>query len=274
MNSRWRFIAAAAIAVALAYAAYRVVLHESRVQPAIITPSMNAQQAISPSLIAHVRRLFTERVEYGERNSRPRLIALTFDDGPYPIYTPLLLEELRRLRVPATFFLIGRDAQQWPELTQRVKRYGNELADHTYTHPNLDQLPPSKVRAEIIAGRVSVSKIVGDPALAYLFRPPHGRYTVATVQAAQSLRYDTVLWNDDSGDWRLAVTAQSLAEHLERHATAPEIVLLHSGRLPTIEMLRQIVSRFRAAGYRFVTVGELLARATPAELNHPLKRPV
>ncbi len=74
-----------------------------------------------------------------DRSDRPKLIALTFDDGPYPIFTPLLLDELRDLHVPATFFLIGRDAEQWPDLTRRIEAGGNEIADHTYSHPNLDQ---------------------------------------------------------------------------------------------------------------------------------------
>jgi len=115
-----------------------------------------------------------------------------------------------------------------------------------------------------------LSALVPDPALRSLFRPPHGRYTVETVRVAQSLGYKVVLWNDDAGDWR-TVTAQELAGHLEQHATAPDIVLLHSGKMATIEMLPEVVARFRRAGYSFVTVGELLSRVSVAELNHPAK---
>ena len=233
---------------------------------------MNAQQAISPSIGMHIKRLFGERISYN-RAGRPKLIALTFDDGPYPVFTALLLDELSRLNVHATFFLIGRDAQQWPELAARIERSGNEIGDHTYTHPNLDQETPAQVRTEILGGRSALYPLVHDPAVLDLFRPPHGRYTVQTIEVAQSLGYKTVLWTDDGGDWR-TVTPQNLAGHLEQHATAPEIVLLHSGKLATIEMLPEVVERFRAAGYRFVTVGQLLARVTPTELNHPAKRPV
>ncbi len=273
MRSKGALIAACAACAILAYAGYRVFVHESRIQPAIVTPRMDAQQAISPSLGGHLKRLFREHVTYGNRSSRPKLIALTFDDGPYPIFTPLLLEQLARLNVHATFFLIGRDAQQWPRLAQRIALSGNEIADHTYTHPNLDEETPNQVRREILRGRSALYELVRDPSVLDLFRPPHGRYTVQTVRIAQSLGYKTVLWTDDSGDWR-TVTAQHLAEHLERHATAPEIVLLHSGKIATVEMLPTVVQRFRAAGYRFVTVGQLLARVTPAELNHPAKRAV
>jgi len=254
-----------------AYGIYRVIYHEEHLQPAIVTPQMDAQQALSPSLAGHIKRLLNENVSYGDRAGRPKLIALTFDDGPYPVFTPLLLDTLERLNVHATFFLIGRDAQQWPELSLRIEQDGNEIADHTYTHPDLDKETDAQVRNEIVKGGRVLFALVHDRAVFDLFRPPHGRYTTQTVKIAQSLGYKTVLWNDDGGDWRPVTTAQGLEEHLEAHATAPEIVLLHSGRLATIQMLPEVVARFRAAGYRFVTVGQLLAAVKTFELNHPAK---
>jgi peptidoglycan/xylan/chitin deacetylase (PgdA/CDA1 family) len=126
-----------------------------------------------------------------------------------------------------------------------------------------------------LRGRASLDRLVADPAAGKFFRPPHGRYTVATVQVAQSLGYTMVLWNDDPGDWRTSkVTPGELADHIRRFATAPDIVLLHNGKLATIEMLPALAAAFRSAGYRFVTVGELL-RAVPADdVNHPAKHPV
>ena len=97
-------------------------------------------------------------------------------------------------------------------------------------------------------------------------RPPHGRYTLATIEAVQKAGYDTALWTDDPGDWR-NVTADELAAHVFSRATAPEILLLHSGRMPTIALLDRIVPRFRAAGYRFVTIGSLLREVGPAAVN-------
>jgi peptidoglycan/xylan/chitin deacetylase (PgdA/CDA1 family) len=271
-KNRW-FAAAMVVIAALSYGVYRLYVHARGMHPAVITPRMNAQQMLSPSLSAHVKRLVDERIRYGNRSGRPKLIALTFDDGPYPIFTPLLLDELQRLHIHATFFLIGHDAQQWPQLAQRIESGGNEIADHTYTHPDLDQEAPAQVREEILKGRDVVYGLVHDPSLRVYFRPPHGRYTVQTIEVAQRLGYQTILWTDDSGDWR-NVTAEKLREHIDHFATAPEIVLLHSGKLATIQMLPQVVARFQAAGYQFVTVREMLAKVTPAELNHPAKRPV
>ncbi len=222
-------------------------------------------------MVARVYRVTHEPSE--DRSGRPRLIALTFDDGPYPVYTPMLLDVLHDLQVPATFFLIGQDAQQWPELTRRIEADGNEIADHTFTHPNLDQESDDQVRQEILEGRDVLWDLTHDPAVRTLMRPPHGRYTERTLQIAQELGYSVVLWTDDSGDWR-TLSARQIENHLVEHATAPEIVLLHSGKLATIEALPFVVERFKRAGYRFVTVGELLKLVQSGDLNHPLRHAV
>lgn len=260
------------IAAGLLYGGWREFEHHSNLTPAIVTPRTNVHLEFSGAPGPRVYRL-THELSTGDRSDRPRLIALTFDDGPYPVFTPMLLDQLRDLQVPATFFLIGRDAQEWPELTQRIEQDGNEIADHTYTHPNLDEESADQVRREILEGAAALWPLSHDPAVHSLMRPPHGRYTERTLQIAQSLGYSVVLWTDDSGDWR-TVTVPQLENHLLEHATAPEIVLLHSGKLATIEALPTVVAHFKAAGYRFVTVGELLKLVQTGELNHPLRRAV
>lgn len=265
-------MAAALIVVAGAgYAAYRLWSHAGALEPAVVTPRMNAQDVVHPSFRTRVRRLEEEHRPPAGRY--PKLIALTFDDGPYPVATPLLLDELRRLGVPGTFFLIGRDATEWPTLARRIASDGDEVADHTQTHPDLDHESPAQVREEIRQGGRTLYRITGQRSALTLFRPPHGRYTVETLKVAQQLGYDTVLWTDDGGDWR-TVTPEALADHLLQNATAPEIVLLHDGRLPTIAALAATVPRFRAAGYRFVTVSQLLEAVAPGVLGHPVKHPV
>jgi len=265
-------LAAALVLVVLAYGGYRLYLRTNALAaPAIITPAMDAHQLLSPSFATRWRRLIGGNA--APAGPRPKLIALTFDDGPYPVDTPLLLAALDDLKVPATFFLIGRDGEQYPELVRRIAAHGNEIADHTLTHPNLDQLDPAGVRREFDEGARVLSAIVPDPALRTMVRPPHGRYTEATVRVAQSGGYAVVLWTDDPGDWR-SVSAQTIAAHVLRFATAPEILLLHSGKRTTIDALPGLVARYRAAGYTFVTVGELLRHVSPEQLNHPLKAPL
>ncbi len=254
------------------YGGWRSFVHKSSFIPALVTPQTNVHLEFSGDLASRAYRV-THELPLENRAGRPKLIALTFDDGPYPIYTPMLLDMLRDLKVPATFFLIGKDAQQWPEITRRIESDGNEIADHTYSHPDLDLESPAQVRQEILHGRDVLWDLTHDPAVRTYMRPPHGRFTEATLQIAASLGYSVVLWTDDSGDWR-TLSADEIEHHLVTHATAPEIVLLHSGKLATIEALPNVVERFRRAGYRFVTVGELLRSVRNDDLNHPLRRAV
>jgi peptidoglycan/xylan/chitin deacetylase (PgdA/CDA1 family) len=263
-----RLLIAIVVLVVLAYGGYRLYRRTNAIVPAIVTPTMDAGRVVSTTLRARWDRLVHGSTP--PQGERPRLIALTFDDGPYPVETPLLLDELDDLHVRATFFLIGRDGQQYPELVRRIAAHGDEIADHTLTHPNLDGLDAAATKREIDEGARVLAAIVPDPALRTLMRPPHGRYTLETLHTAQADGYDVVLWNDDPGDWR-AVSADVIAAHLFRFATAPEIVLLHSGRRATIDMLPRVVARFRAEGYTFVTVGELLRRVSVDQLNHPAK---
>lgn len=262
-------VAGLLILAALAFVA-RELWHASNSKAAILTPAMNAQREFSDTLSARIYRAFHAG---SVASAGDKLIALTFDDGPYPVFTPLLLDRLEDLHVPATFFLIGRDAQEWPALAQRIEADGNEVGDHTYSHPDLDRETAQQVREEILRGRDVLYALTHDRSVDWMMRPPHGRYNQQTLEVAQSLGYHVVLWTDDSGDWRSVTTAQIVA-HVERYATRPEIVLLHSGKLATIDALPQIVQAFEAHGYRFVTVQQLLASVSTAAVNHPLRRAV
>jgi len=255
--------------VALAYGGRRLWLKsDDLLRPVVVLRGADAAALVHPSLGERLAAVFGNA--HAPADGRPRLVALTFDDGPYPVVTPLLLQTLRDMHVPATFFLIGRDAEQFPDLARAIAAGGHEIADHTLTHPDLDRLSDAAVVAELRGGAVSLERIAPDPAERRSFRPPHGRFTVATLRAAQSAGYDTILWSDDPGDWR-AVPAAELRDHVLAHAVAPEIVLLHSGRQATVAALPEVVERFRRAGFEFVTVGALLHRSSADQLNRPAK---
>jgi peptidoglycan-N-acetylglucosamine deacetylase len=262
-----RAIAILLLAAVVAYGGWRTLAHRSGMKPAFVTPTMNTHLEFSDDMLARAYRASTIPSS-ATKLARPKLIALTFDDGPYPLFTPMLLDVLHDLHVPATFFLIGRDAEQWPELARRIEADGHEVADHTYSHPNLDEETPAQVRSEILQGRDVLWSLTHDPSVRKLMRPPHGRYTEETLKVVQSLGYSTVLWTDDGGDWR-TLTPEEIGSQVIDHATAPDLVLLHSGKLATIQALPDIVARFRKAGYTFVTVGQLLSHVSPDALNHP-----
>jgi peptidoglycan/xylan/chitin deacetylase (PgdA/CDA1 family) len=260
--------------LAVAAGGYRAFVHFSQpVTPALVTRADDAHELLSQDVATRIGRFLHDRPP-ADRSASPRLVALTFDDGPYPVETPLLLDVLADEHVHATFFLIGDDAGQYPELTQRIAASGHEIGNHTLTHPaDFESLDGAQVVRELDGGAAALGRYVSDPAIRTMMRPPHGRFTEATVEAAQRDGYDVILWNDDPGDWR-TVPPEKIAGHIERYATAPDIILLHSGRLATVEMLPQVIERFKAAGFQFVTVGELLRRVPVVEIDHPAKHPV
>jgi peptidoglycan/xylan/chitin deacetylase (PgdA/CDA1 family) len=240
--------------------------------PAIVTPGMNAHEAVSHAVDARIGRILHDRPP-AVRPSGARLVALTFDDGPFPVATPLLLDALAALDVRATFFLIGRDAQQFPALTRRIAAGGHEVANHTFSHPNLDGLSAAALVSELNEAAEVLYPLTRDAAVRSYMRPPHGRISEEGIRAAQGAGYNVVFWTDDPADERSSDPAL-IAERIVRHATQPDIVLLHAGHLATIEMLPAVVGRFRAAGYRFVTVRELLAAQPLPAVQHPLRQTI
>jgi peptidoglycan-N-acetylglucosamine deacetylase len=182
-------------------------------------------------------------------------IALTFDDGPYPFYTPVLLHVLERSNVHATFFIIGRCAQQFPELVYRILASGDEVANHTFNHIPLTKLSDQQIEYQILEDGVLLQRFTGQRLS--LFRPPHGRFNTHVVAIAHELGYDTIFWSDSANDVK-DIPPNVIVKRVVNEASPGGIILLHSGRYPTIEALPVIIDRLRARGYRFVTVSQLL----------------
>lgn len=261
--------AALVVAVGIAFAAYHLYRRSIPTLPAVV---MHDATIVTPSFGSRLRHAVLGSAAEN-RVAGPKLIALTFDDGPYPVDTPMLLAVLRSAHAPGTFFLIGRDAEQYPGLVRAIAAGGHEIANHTETHPDLTKLDDAGVAAELSAGAATLARYTSDPAIRTTFRPPHGRYRLATLKVAQKAGYDTILWTDDPGDWR-NVGRSVLTRHIERYATSPEILLLHNGRPETTALLPDLIGTYRAAGYTFVTVAEIVRRLGPDALNHAARTPL
>jgi len=184
-------------------------------------------------------------------------IALTFDDGPHPVYTLRLLDILRRMHTPATFFVVGEQVEKNPGLVRLEVAEGNEVGDHTYDHVNLTLIPPELVAYEVGHCDAVITKATGAPVR--FFRPPGGEYNGEVLRQVAGQGYITTLWTDDPGDFMKPSTnvirVRTLA-HLENGA----IILLHDGIPETLEALPGIITAARRRGYQFVTVSRL-ARA-------------
>jgi peptidoglycan/xylan/chitin deacetylase (PgdA/CDA1 family) len=190
--------------------------------------------------------------------ARPqRAVALTFDDGPSPEYTPRILARLAKLHVPATFFVIGYLAAEYPSLVRREARMGMVVGNHSYNHPEVppfDQLPLPLLRDEIA---------LGDKALAglglqtRLFRPPGGGTSARLVDAAAALEQRVVLWSVDPTDWEPGITAKEIAQRVLASIRPGVIVDLHDGggdRSATLAALPAIVHGIRARGLHLVAL--------------------
>ena len=199
---------------------------------------------------------------------RARLAVLSFDDGPYPVTTPVLLVRLRSLDVPAEFFLIGRDALTQPAIARRIASGRGEVGNHTLTHPEMPALALAEQAREITGGSAAIAVTTG--AKTPYFRPPHGSYDAETIRAAVAAGEAVVLWDVDPGDWR-SISADAIVVACEKQAHAPAVIILHNGKEATIEALPGVVAAYRHAGFRFVTLSQLQREMTVDEINDPVR---
>jgi len=186
-------------------------------------------------------------------NPRRREIALTFDDGPSPIATPLLLAILRRYGAHATFFVIGDHTLSYPYLVKQMIAEGHEVGNHTFHHPNLTTLDEGIVRQELAAATRAIRATVGPPRW---FRPPGGDYTAQVAQTAGGAGMGLAMWTANSGDWALP-PPNVVTERVLARAEPGAIILLHNGTLNTVRALPVIITELKRRGYGLVTVSQL-----------------
>lgn len=208
----------------------------------------------APSQLEAVHSATFEKIYRGNRNKK--LIALTFDDGPHPGKTPQLLAVLRQYNVHATFFVVGKRAEEDPELVQQEVADGHCIGDHTYHHDRLTQIPNADMAPEITACADVIKKITGK--YPRYFRPPGGTFDREVTNTAQQLGYKVVLWSINPGDFERPTT-QVLEDHILREANNGAIILFHDGVQQTIDALPTIITKLRARGFQFVTIDEMVA---------------
>ncbi len=200
-------------------------------------------------------------------NPREKLLALTFDDGPHPIFTEKLLALLKQLDVKASFFVVGKMVERNPQLLKEIAADGHLVGNHTFSHVTLTKIPLNEVRAEYEACNDIVENTIGQRMR--FCRPPGGDYDRQVVKAATEQGLTTVLWTDDPGDYASPGTHVIEMKTLSRMSNGG-IILLHDGIQQTLDVLPQIIQYARAHGYRFVTVDELMNSLVPTMRYHPL----
>ena len=204
-------------------------------------------------------------------------IAISFDDGPDPRWTPKILDILKEKKAPGIFFVVGDEANKRPDILKREYAEGHEIGNHTFWHPKFDEISHTQIRWELNLTQRLIESTLGVKSI--LFRPPYGidhqpEYAEEVVQLplAQEMGYLIVGQRIDPDDWSLRdgkpIPAKEIVDSVLRQADNGNIILLHDGggdRTQTLAALPQIIDALRAKGYQLVSVSDLIGK-TRAEV--------
>ncbi len=200
-----------------------------------------------------------EEAVYSSHFNVENRIALTFDDGPHPVYTPEILDLLADYGIHATFFLIGENAERYPELIARIQREGHEIGNHTYDHTYLHRQSEAAVEEAILHAENVILELCDQRPK--LLRPPGGLYDHNVCTAARMLDYEVILWTIDTLDWA-HTPPEKITENVLTHIASGDIILCHDAvggkPSPTPQALAQFLPALIERGYQFVTVSELI----------------
>ena len=196
--------------------------------------------------------LGTVQVIGGAEAENVKKIALTFDDGPHPVYTPVLLDGLAKRKAKVTFFITGENAEACPELIKRMQEEGHLIGNHTYSHIQLTQDNREQFKAELMKTNTIIEEITGQ-GVTYV-RPPYGSWDKSFEK---ELNMIPVLWSIDPLDW-CCDDAACVVRKVESTAEENAIILLHDSYPSTVTAALQIVDDLQKQGYVFVTVEEIL----------------
>jgi cellulose synthase/poly-beta-1,6-N-acetylglucosamine synthase-like glycosyltransferase/peptidoglycan/xylan/chitin deacetylase (PgdA/CDA1 family) len=205
-----------------------------------------------------------------ENTGKPlgKSVSLSFDDGPDPKYTPQVLDILKARGVPATFFVVGVEAEQSSYLLRREYAEGHTIGNHTYSHPNMAAVSAERTRLELAATLRIIEHTTGRSTI--LFRPPYNADSepqtideVVPILRAQEAGYLSIGERIDPRDWQTGITVDAILADILAEKDDGNIILLHDGggnRSITVEALPRIIDTLRAQGYRFVSIGDLIGK--------------
>lgn len=179
-------------------------------------------------------------------------IALTFDDGPDSEYTPMLLDGLAERKVKATFFVIGKQAEQQPEIMQRLVKEGHLIGNHTYNHVDIRHMTESAAKEEILKANEVITKYTGEEPC--FLRPPFGN---GSSRLEKDIEMIQVLWTIDTMDWACKNEAK-ICNTVYREIKENSIILMHDEYPSSVRAALSIIDQLKKEGYEFVTVDEIV----------------
>ena len=220
----------------------------------------------SPS-IPVAKPVETPAISYSAVHVNGPFIAMTFDDGPSEKLTPELLDILAQHHIHATFFVIGKNASEHPEILQRAVREGHEIGNHSWSHPAFGKMGDESVRAELQKTDDAIRSAIGVRPV--LMRPPYGSITARQKKWINSeFGYRSILWDVDPLDWKRPGPAVVMSR-IVRETRPGSIILSHDIHPGTIKAMPGTFDQLQAKGFKFVTVSELIAMGKPMPPKEP-----
>lgn len=228
------------------------------------TPTVNGPVPRNPDLNLSAGFSSGAGVTHSRGPADRPFVAITFDDGPTPQNTPRLLDMLRQRNIKATFYVIGRNVEMYPDIVRRTVAEGHEIGNHTYTHRLLTKLSDDEVLREMSRTRDAVAAAAGVQPRT--MRPPYGALLQRQRELVHSqFGYPTVLWSVDPRDWQRP-GASVVASRILTGTTNGSVILAHDLHAPTVDAMPAALDGLLKKGFRFVTVSQMIALQEAATL--------
>ena len=232
------------------------------VEPQPVIQSMNATEAPAPAPTPAPAPAAPRKHTYNSCNVESSTVAMTFDDGPHPKLTPKLLDMLKERNIKATFFVIGKCVAEFPDIAKRIVDEGHEIANHSWSHPQLTKLSPSAFASEIAQTNEAIEKATGIRPVT--MRPPYGAINASlTKRLNDEYGLCVILWSVDPQDWKIR-KSEHVSSHIIKNTAPGSIILAHDIHPSTIDAMPPALDALQSKGYKFVTVTELIAMDRPA----------
>jgi len=192
-------------------------------------------------------------------------VVLTFDDGPSPVWTPKILDELKKESIKATFFMIGHHVQKYPDIARRVALEGHTIGNHGYAHSVMLYYTPAEIEEEIKYTEHVIKAITGFQTK--YFRPPKAWLRRVIKDKVKSMGYETILWSLNSKDW-VSFNHKFIVRYISNNVRNGDIILFHDSgnittteggrRLQTVKSISLLARTLRKKGFEFVSLEELM----------------
>ncbi len=198
-----------------------------------------------------------KKIVYVRCEVKQPVVALTFDDGPHPDFTPRLLDTLKKENIKATFFMVGRCVVSYPNIVKRMVDEGHEVASHSWSHPLLTSLSNASLDSQMRKTHDAIVKACGVAPV--LYRPPYGASRLSQRKRIHDeFGYLSILWDVDPLDWQNPRTSQKVYDRVLAQTKAGSIILCHDIHETTVDAMPATIRDLKARGLQFMTVSQLI----------------